>query len=206
MIHDLTSSAMMAIVRTSSSDDARVIARTLIASKVSVLEFTTTCPNVFDLIEEFSHDTSIHVGVGTALTAGDVLNAKRAGARFVVSPNTDIDVIKTTKSAGLMSIPGVATATDVATAIAAGCDALKLFPASTYGPGHLKALRDPFPNQIWVATGGITTQNVASWLGAGADAFGLGGPLTGGGISEINGRVELFRAEIINARSHTITQ
>jgi 2-dehydro-3-deoxyphosphogluconate aldolase/(4S)-4-hydroxy-2-oxoglutarate aldolase len=205
MIQDLKSSGIMAIVRTASSNEAREIARSLIASKVSVLEFTTTCPNVFDLVEEFSHETSIHIGVGTAMTASDVLNAKRAGAQFVVSPNTDIDVIRVTKSAGLISMPGVATATDVAIAIAAGCDALKLFPASTYGPGHLKALRDPFPNQIWVATGGVNKENVASWFGAGADAFGLGGPLSGGGASEIGRRVELFRAEIANARTNTIT-
>lgn len=200
MIQDLTSSAMMAIVRTSTADGARVIARALITAKVSVLEFTTTCPNVFDLIEEFSHDTSIHIGVGTALTTSDVLNAKRAGAQFVVSPNTDTDVIKVTKSAGLISIPGVATATDVAIAIAAGCDALKLFPASTYGPGHLKALRDPFPNQVWVATGGVNKADIASWFNAGVDAFGLGGPLSGGGVSEINERVALFRAEIVKTR------
>lgn len=200
MIHGLTSSAMMAIVRTTNSDEAREIARALIAANVSVLEFTTTCPKVFDLIEEFSHDLSIHIGVGTALTPSDVLNAKRAGAQFVVSPNTDVDVIKATKSAGLASIPGIATATDVATAIAAGCDALKLFPASTYGPGHLRALRDPFPNQIWVVTGGVALGDIASWIGAGADAFGLGGPLSSGGVSEIKQRVELFRTEIVNSR------
>lgn len=204
MIQDLVSTAIMAIVRTSSFDDARQLARSLIAAKVSVLEFTTTCPNVFDLIEEFSHEASIHIGVGTAISPSDVLNAKRAGAQFVVSPHTDIDLIRMTKSAGLISIPGVATATDVAIAIGGGCDALKLFPASTYGPGHLKALRDPFPNQIWVATGGVSKESVASWIGAGADAFGLGGPLSGGGVTEISERVELFRAEIAEARSHTI--
>lgn len=205
MIHDLTSNALVAIVRTTSSEDAREIGRALIAANVSLLEFTTTCPNVFDLIEEFSQDKSIHIGVGTALTVSDVTNAKRAGAQFVVSPNTDADVIRATKSSGLVSIPGVATATDVATAIASGCDALKLFPASTYGPGHLKSLRDPFPNRIWVATGGVRVENVASWVEAGIDAFGLGGPLCSGGVSEIGTRVELFRTEIAKARSRTIT-
>lgn len=205
MIHDLRSSAMMAIVRTASFEDAQEIGHALVASKVTVLEFTTTCPNVFDLIEEFSQDAAIHIGVGTALTVSDVINAKRAGAQFVVSPNTDTDVIRTTKSSGMTSIPGVATATDVATALAAGCDALKLFPASTYGPGHLKALRDPFPNRIWVATGGVRIENVASWVEAGVDAFGLGGPLCSGGLHEIGPRVEFFRAEITNARSRTIT-
>ncbi|MEI9906596.1 MAG: bifunctional 4-hydroxy-2-oxoglutarate aldolase/2-dehydro-3-deoxy-phosphogluconate aldolase [Actinomycetota bacterium] len=126
----------MAIVRTNSYDEARNIGKALVESKVSVLEFTTTCPKVFDLIEEFSQSTSVHIGVGTVLTESDVLNSKRAGATFIVSPNTDADIIKATKSAGLLSIPGVATATDVAIAIKNGSDALKLFPASTYGPSQ----------------------------------------------------------------------
>jgi 2-dehydro-3-deoxyphosphogluconate aldolase/(4S)-4-hydroxy-2-oxoglutarate aldolase len=200
MINELTSSAMMAIVRTTSFDEAREIGRALIASKVSVLEFTTTCPRVFDLIEEFAQDLSIYVGVGTALSTNHVVNAKSAGAQFVVSPNTDSGVIRATKSAGLISMPGVATATDVATAINSGCDALKLFPASTYGPRHLKALRDPFPHQIWVATGGVVKEDIAMWLSAGVNAFGLGGPLSGGGISKISESVELFRSAISEAR------
>ena len=200
MIDELTTTSLMAIVRTTSADDAREIGRALLAANVSVLEFTTTCPNVFDLIEEFSQDASVNIGVGTALKVSDVLSAKRAGARFVVSPNTDVEVIKATKEAGLMSIPGVATASEVAIALTAGCDALKLFPASTYGPSHLKALRDPFPNRIWVVTGGVAKEDIGTWFTAGANALGLGGPLTSGGISKIQERVEQFRIAISTAK------
>ena len=200
MINDLISSAMMAIVRTSSTEDARSLGRALIVSGVKVLEFTTTCPDVFSLVEEFTGRAGISVGVGTVLTIKDVANAKSAGASFIVSPNTDAEIIVATKNSGLVSIPGVATASDVANSIHAGADALKIFPASTYGPRHLRALRDPFPNQVWVATGGVTLETIGDWIQAGASAFGLGGPLMSGGLAEIDQRVELFKTEILRAR------
>ena len=200
MIDQLKSSAIMAIVRTSGVEEARNIGKSLIAAGVTVLEFTTTCPNVFSLVEEFAQHGEVRVGVGTVLTTAHVASAKSAGATFIVSPNTDAEIISSTKNLDLVSIPGVATASEVAIAIHAGADALKLFPASTYGARHLRALADPFPNQIWVATGGVTYETVGEWIRAGACAFGLGSPLLSGGLGEINKRVELFKKEISQAR------
>lgn len=200
MIDQFKSSSMMAIVRTSSAEEARKIGHALVDAGLNIVEFTTSCPEVFSIIEEFSQIRNLQVGLGTALSTVHVANAKAAGAKFIVSPNTDAEVIKATCNSGLLSIPGVASATEVALAIASGADALKLFPAATYGPGHLRALIDPFPNQMWVATGGITQASVTEWLRAGASAFGLGGPLLGGGLSDITRRVALFKNEISQAR------
>lgn len=200
MINQLRETAIMAIVRTSSSESARDLANALLDAQVSVLEFTTTTPDVFDLIEEFSARPGVRIGVGTALTAEHVAAGKRAGAQFVVSPGTDVEVIKATKRAGLISLPGVITPTDVATALAAGCDGLKLFPASPFGPALLKAIREPFPNQFWVPTGGITIESIEAWTLAGASAFGLGGPLTAGGLDQAPKRAQDFRNEIARTR------
>jgi len=200
VIEQLKSSAMMAIVRTSTATDARNIGRGLIDAGVGVIEFTTSCPEVFTIIEEFANIDNLQVGLGTALTLAHVSDAKSAGATFIVSPNVDPEVIRATIDADMISIPGVATATEVALAISAGAHALKLFPASTYGPGHLRALSDPFPRQVWVATGGVTQESVPEWFRAGASAFGLGGPLLGGGVGDINRRVGLFQNEISLAR------
>ncbi|MBC7464169.1 MAG: bifunctional 4-hydroxy-2-oxoglutarate aldolase/2-dehydro-3-deoxy-phosphogluconate aldolase [Actinobacteria bacterium] len=200
MIEVLKSSAMMAIVRTASAAEARGIGRALVDAGVEVIEFTTSCPEVFSIIEEFAAIDNLHVGLGTALTTVHVTDAKRSGATFIVSPNTDREVIRATAELGMTSIPGVASATEVALAISAGAQALKLFPASTYGPGHLRALSDPFPHQIWVATGGVAQESVPEWFRAGAAAFGLGGPLLGGGVSDISRRVGLFKNEISQAR------
>jgi 2-dehydro-3-deoxyphosphogluconate aldolase/(4S)-4-hydroxy-2-oxoglutarate aldolase len=200
VIDELKSSAMMAIIRTTTAEAAKEIGHALVASGVSVVEFTTSCPEVFSIIEEFASIPTLHVGLGTALTTEHVASARKAGASFIVSPNTDEVVIRATTRAEMISIPGVATASEVALAISAGADALKLFPASTYGAGHLRALTDPFPGRVWVATGGITQESVPEWFRAGASAFGLGGPLLGGGVGEIARRVGLFKSEISQAR------
>ena len=199
MLDEFERCAMMAIIRSDDESTARELGLSLVSAGVSILEFTTTCPNVYGLIEEFSQK-SVSVGVGTAITKEHVQSAHKAGASFIVSPHTDSEIIKETKKLNLLSVPGVATATEVATAQAAGADLLKLFPASTYGSSHLKALRDPFPNLRWMATGGISSASVGEWFAAGALGFGLGGPLIKGGISHVQENVEKFRSAIETAR------
>ena len=196
-------SGLVAIIRTKTADEARSAATALIAAGVDVIEFTTTTPAVFDLIEEFSSDASnknIHVGLGTAMNRSHVLSGKDAGAKFVISPHTSQEVIEATKQAGLISIPGVASPTEVADALRFGADMLKFFPASSLGPNYLKSVRDPFPGNIWMATGGISLETIEEWVLAGVSGFGLGSPLTSGGINEIPNRVAAFKRAIATAR------
>ena len=96
-------------------------------------------------------------------------------------------------------MPGVATATEVGRALKAGADILKLFPASTYGPAHLKALRDPYPGQFWCPTGGISLGSVDDWFAAGANLIGLGGPLTRGGLAKVSENVTAFLNAVSSA-------
>jgi 2-dehydro-3-deoxyphosphogluconate aldolase/(4S)-4-hydroxy-2-oxoglutarate aldolase len=188
----ITSSSMVAIIRSKSFEEANLAATVLCGAGVTSIEFTTTTPRVFDLIEEFSKIDGLNVGVGTAMSAEHVASAKSAGAKFVISPHTDPLVIKKTLELGLVSIPGVATPTDIASALSSGAHLLKLFPASHFGPSYLKAVRDPFPQASWLATGGVNLENLADWFEAGAIGFGLGGPLLGGGTGEIAPRVKAF--------------
>ena len=196
----ITSSSMVAIIRSKDFEDAKQAAASLCAAGVTSIEFTTTTPRVFDLIEEFSKIEGMNVGVGTAMSADHVVSAKSAGAKFVISPHTDPLVIKKTLDLGLISIPGVATPTDVATALSSGAHLLKLFPASHFGPSYLKAVRDPFPQALWLATGGVSLENLKEWFDAGALGFGLGGPLLSGGASEIPLRVKAFVEAIEKAK------
>jgi 2-dehydro-3-deoxyphosphogluconate aldolase / (4S)-4-hydroxy-2-oxoglutarate aldolase len=201
MANELTfESGLVAIIRTKTADDARAAATALIAAGVDVIEFTTTTPAVFDLIEEFASKTGVHVGLGTAMNRAHVLSGKDAGAKFVISPHVSQEVIEVTKQAGLISIPGVASPTDVADALRYGADILKFFPASALGPNYLKAVCEPFPGLNWMATGGISVETIPDWIAAGVTGFGVGGKLTSGGVAEIPNRVAEFKGAIATAR------
>jgi len=200
-LEEITKSSIVAIIRTKTAAEGRSAAAALKSAGITLFEFTTTTPDVFDLIEEYAAIKGIRVGVGTAMSPAHVISAKKAGATFVLSPHTDAAVIKKTLDLNLLSIPGVATPSDVARALQAGAETLKLFPASHFGPAYLKAIRDPFPQAQWVATGGVSVENIKDWFAAGAMGFGVGGPLLGGGISEIPSRVAAFVTEIQRVKS-----
>lgn len=118
------------------------------------------------------------VGAGTVLTVGQVEAVAVAGGRIVVSPNTNPEVIARAVELGLDPAPGFATATEAFAALAAGARRLKLFPASTYGVGHLRQLKAVLPAEVTVwAVGGVGPDSLADWWEAGARAFGLGGEL-----------------------------
>ena len=118
------------------------------------------------------------VGAGTVLTPDQVEAVDNAGGRIIVSPNTAPVVIARAIALGLDPVPGFATATEAFAAIAAGARHLKLFPAATYGPGHLRQLKAVLPPDVVVwAVGGVGPANMAEWWAAGARAFGLGGEL-----------------------------
>ena len=118
------------------------------------------------------------LGGGTVLTSEDVTSIYNAGGRFVVSPNSNHNVIKTTKSFGMVSIPGVSTPSEAFAAVNAGADALKLFPAENLPPVVVKAWRAVLPENLWLLpVGGITPALVAPYLAAGANGFGLGSSL-----------------------------
>jgi 2-dehydro-3-deoxyphosphogalactonate aldolase len=118
------------------------------------------------------------IGAGTVLTPEEVRAVAATGASFVVSPNADPRVIARTKELGLGSYPGVFTATEAFAALAAGADALKVFPAGMMGTAGLAALRAVLPKAIAVyAVGGVGPKDFAAWCAAGADGFGLGSSL-----------------------------
>jgi 2-dehydro-3-deoxyphosphogluconate aldolase/(4S)-4-hydroxy-2-oxoglutarate aldolase len=197
---DLLRAGAVAIVRMPDQDSGQKVADRIVAAGLTTIEITLTNPGALAIIENLAKNPAVHVGVGTVVDSKDVARAKSAGAGFIVSPNTDEEVIGETKRAGLISLPGVATPSEVAAAKKYGADILKLFPASTFGPGHLKALRDPFPGNFWCPTGGLSADSVGDWFAAGANLVGVGGPLIKGGIDAIEGNVRAFLAAVAKAR------
>jgi 2-dehydro-3-deoxyphosphogluconate aldolase/(4S)-4-hydroxy-2-oxoglutarate aldolase len=195
-LNAIVESSILAIIRTKTSAEGRNAASALKSAGITCFEFTTTTPDVFDLIEEFAAISGLTVGIGTTMSPAQVVSAKKAGATFVLSPHTEPAVIKKALDLNLLSIPGVSTPTDVARALQSGAKVLKLFPASHFGPSYLKALSDPFPQAQWLATGGVSVENIEDWFAAGVIGVGVGGPLLSGGIAEIPARVAAFVAEI----------
>ncbi len=117
------------------------------------------------------------VGAGTILTAEQVDVAAEAGAVYTVSPGTDESVIRASLEAGLPTLPGVATASDIQRCLTLGLHWLKAFPASVLGPEWIKAMHGPFPEVRFVATGGMSTSNVRSFIDAGVRVVALGSSL-----------------------------
>ena len=120
---------------------------------------------------------AMRFGAGTVLTTEQVDAACEAGGEYMISPNTNLQVIARTKELGLVSIPGAMTPTEILTAHDAGADFVKLFPVGSLGAGYLKAVKAPLSHIKIMAVGGVNEENAAEFLKAGAAGLGVGGNL-----------------------------
>jgi 2-dehydro-3-deoxyphosphogluconate aldolase / (4S)-4-hydroxy-2-oxoglutarate aldolase len=161
-----------AILRTVDSQAVRPALDAAIAGGFHIVEITLTTPDCCEHIAALAERNDIIVGAGTVLGVEHAKEAMAAGARFLVSPVVDPQVIAFCRQHDLLSMPGAATPTEMLTAHKNGADVVKLFPAPANGPDFLRAVRGPMPFLKVFPTSGVTEQNVTSWLDAGA--FGLG--------------------------------
>ena len=198
-VDKLLAEKMMTLVRCNTQAQGQEMADALVDAGVKVIEITLTTPGALKIIEKLLKNKDLLVGAGTVRTVKDVKKVEAIGARFIVSPDTSEDVITATKKLKLVSMPGVSTPTEVGIAVDAGADILKLFPASVLGPAHLKSIREPFPNNRWCPTAGVTLESIPKWFEAGADLVGLGGPLTKDGAAGVRKNVLAFRSAIDQA-------
>ena len=171
---------LLAILRGLTPAEAGPVGAALYDAGVRCIEVPLNSPEPLDsirILAETFGDRCL-VGAGTVLDPAGVDAVKAAGGALIVTPNTNTAVIERAVALGLAVVPGFATATEAFTAIKAGARALKLFPASTYGPGHLKALKSVLPKDVSVyTTGGVGAPDFAAWRAAGASGFGVGGEL-----------------------------
>jgi len=171
---------LVAILRGLTPVRAPEVGAALVGCGFRTIEVPLNSPDPFNTIQLLSqaHGSSCLIGAGTVLTPAEVDRVHGAGGKLVVAPNCDGDVIRRARDLNLRVLPGIATATEAFAALRHGATELKLFPASSYGPGLLKALKSVLPKHVKIyPVGGIGSQDIATWLASGADGFGFGGEL-----------------------------
>jgi 2-dehydro-3-deoxyphosphogalactonate aldolase len=176
---------LVAILRGVRPDEVIGISEAIHAEGISIVEVPLNSPSPLDSIARLQAlRGQIVSGAGTVVTAADVDAVVAVGGQIIVAPNTDPAVIGRAIALGAVPMPGVATATEAFAALAAGARILKLFPAASYGPAHLKALGAVLPpDAVLLPVGGVGPAQMADWWAAGARGFGLGSDLYRPGMS-----------------------
>ena len=199
VLQAIEESAMVAVVRGETSEQAMGIVEKCIAGGIKAVELTFTVPFAHRVIEDLArrYGDEIILGAGTVLDSETARIAILSGAEFVVSPHFNADVVKLCNRYRKASMQGILTITEAVTAMEAGTDVLKLFPGELFGPAFIKAIKGPLPYARVMPTGGVSVDNVADWIKAGAVAVGAGSSLLKGDVKE---NAEAFLKNIKAAR------
>lgn len=182
---EISKRKLIAIVRGLPGEALDGLADALLAGGITLVEITfnqrseASWKDTAAGIERIAkrHQGQVLAGAGTVMTMEQLQMAYDAGARYIISPGADFDIIQRTKALGLISMPGALTPTEVAFAHRAGADYVKVFPAGSLGPGYIRAVKAPLSHIPLMAVGGITESNAAEYLAAGAVGLGVGGNL-----------------------------
>lgn len=205
----LLQSGVVAIMRATSPDPLLAAADALLAGGVQAIEVTLTTPGAMGIISQAVEryaEQPLVFGAGSVLDAESARAAILAGAQFIVCPTLSLRAIEMCKRYSIPVMPGAFTPSEVLTAWEAGADLVKLFPADFGGPAYLKAIKVPLPQVRLAPVGGVTVENTADFIRAGADAVGVGGSLVSqalldaGQFDEITARARRFRQAVQQAR------
>lgn len=205
LMERLSDCPLIAILRGIRPAEAVDVGRVLLAAGFRVIEVPLNSPDPFGSIRALADAYSDRclIGAGTVLRPEDVALVAEAGGGLVVMPHSDPAVVIAAKRAGLACAPGVATPTEAFAALAAGADALKLFPAEQMPPSVVRAWRAVVPPAVaLVPVGGIAPDSIRDYLAAGATAFGLGSALYKAGMpaTEVAARAGAFVEAVRRAR------
>ncbi len=183
IIEKIQTEKIIAIVRNVDKDKLIKLCQALYDGGIRIIECTydatgktsdaETAEKIKMIIDEFGE--KMITGAGTVLNENQVELTKKAGGKFIISPDTNVDVIKKTKEEGLISIPGALTPSEITLATRAGADFVKLFPVNAVGGiSYLKAVSAPLSNVKFLAVGGVNVENISDFLKGGFSGVGIG--------------------------------
>lgn len=166
-------------IRVPSAEDALFAANQMYLWGIPIVELTMTVPGALGVLRELRRTTpGLTVGAGTVLDVKTARTCIDEGAAFITSPGIDPEIVEFTVKKEVCAIPGALTPSEVMEAVKAGADMIKIFPcAQVGGPDYIKALRGPFPNVPFIASGGVNQQTAAEFLRRGASSLGIRGEL-----------------------------
>ncbi|HEX9933739.1 MAG TPA: bifunctional 4-hydroxy-2-oxoglutarate aldolase/2-dehydro-3-deoxy-phosphogluconate aldolase [bacterium] len=172
-------SGIVAVIRLNNAKNVMNILQALKDGGVKAFEFTLTMPNAIECIKESAQKggDGVVVGAGTVLDPETARLALLAGAEFIVGPALSLRTMETVHRYGKAMIPGSYTPTEILTAWENGADIVKVFPATTLGPGYFKDILSPLPQVKLTPTGGVSLSNAADFIKAGACCIGVGSAL-----------------------------
>lgn len=183
VISKLTETGLVAVVRADNADEAIRISDACLEGGCNAIELTFTVPGAHKVIEALAAkypNGEMLLGAGTVLDSETARIAILSGANYVVSPAFNAEAAKLCNRYRVPYIPGCMTITEVLTAMEAGADIIKIFPADLFGPKIIKDIKGPLPQAKLMPTGGVDVSNVDQWIKAGAAAVGAGSSLTVG--------------------------
>ncbi|MGJ9459612.1 bifunctional 4-hydroxy-2-oxoglutarate aldolase/2-dehydro-3-deoxy-phosphogluconate aldolase [Oceanobacillus sp. CF4.6] len=212
-ISRIKENGIVAIIRGQKRENIVYILEALLKGGIRTVEVTADTPGITFAIEEAVKEfgDEMYIGAGTVLdpeTAKLVINS---GAKFVISPTTNVETIRLTKRYGVLSMPAAMTPTEILTAYEAGADVIKLFPARSLGASYIKDVRGPLPQVPILPTGGIELENMNEFFRAGAIGVGIGSSLVKGNMTatpeelmELTTRAKLYADKFVELKQKGI--
>jgi 2-dehydro-3-deoxyphosphogluconate aldolase/(4S)-4-hydroxy-2-oxoglutarate aldolase len=194
---------VVAVIRGENIEEAITTSKACIEGGIPAVEVTYTVPGATEVIKELKNSIpseKLLVGAGSVLDSETARIAILAGAEYVVSPAFDLETAKLCNRYQIPYMPGCMTITEMITAMEAGCDIIKMFPGSAFGPSFVKAAKAPLPQVNIMPTGGVSLENVDQWIKNGVIAVGVGGQLTSGSFDEIVAKSKEFVEKVKLAR------
>lgn len=179
IIEKIIDLGIVAVVRGKNIEEVKKNVKSCVKGGINIIEVTYTIPEATEIIKELlkEYNNDILVGAGTVLDSETARIAILSGAKFIVSPGFDEKTAKLCNKYAIPYMPGCISITEMIKAMELGCDVIKLFPGSSFGPDCVKAIKAPLPQINLMPTGGVSLENIDKWFRNGVLAVGVGGKL-----------------------------